>query len=290
LHSTVALSKLRFRSSPFKSSMSRPRLILIDGSSYLYRAFHALPPLSNPAGEPTGALFGVLNMLRATLKEKPDYAAFVSDAPGPTFRHELYADYKANRPPMPDDLRAQVEPMLRVVEGLGFPILRVPGVEADDVIGTLARQAAAEGIDVVISTGDKDFAQLVDGNIALVNTYGELFHAASDEDLPVFYGPGEAVAEVARKYAGYNELLAVTGMKVTQLVLTPRGAWQIETDRGMVIEVGREDMEARLQKFASAYQQTLSKLGVAIAYADLRYPNGFAVRRPVRTTGKTGAA
>src|SRR5690606_18875642 len=140
LHSTVALSKLRFRSSPFKSSMSRPRLILIDGSSYLYRAFHALPPLSNPAGEPTGALFGVLNMLRATLKEKPDYAAFVSDAPGPTFRHELYADYKANRPPMPDDLRAQVEPMLRVVEGLGFPILRVPGVEADDVIGTLARQ------------------------------------------------------------------------------------------------------------------------------------------------------
>lgn len=128
------------------------------------------------------------------------------------------------------------------------------------------------------------------GNIALVNTYGELFHAASDEDLPVFYGPGEAVAEVARKYAGYNELLAVTGMKVTQLVLTPRGAWQIETDRGMVIEVGREDMEARLQKFASAYQQTLSKLGVAIAYADLRYPNGFAVRRPVRTTGKMGAA
>lgn len=170
MHSIVALSKLRFRSSRFKSFMSRPRLVLIDGSSYLYRAFHALPPLTNSAGEPTGALFGVLNMLRATLKEKPDYAAFVSDAPGPTFRHELYADYKANRPPMPDDLRAQVEPMLSVVEGLGFPILRVAGVEADDVIGTLARQAAAAGIEVVISTGDKDFAQLVDGHVALVNT------------------------------------------------------------------------------------------------------------------------
>lgn len=128
------------------------------------------------------------------------------------------------------------------------------------------------------------------GNIALVNTYGELFHAASEEDLPVFYGPGEAVAEVAQHYAKYSELLGATGMKVSQLVLTPRGAWQIETDSGMVIELGREDMEERLNKFASVYQQTLSKLGVAIAYTDLRYPNGFAVRRPVRTTGKTGAA
>lgn len=128
------------------------------------------------------------------------------------------------------------------------------------------------------------------GNIALVNTYGELFHAASDEVLPVFYGPGEAVAEVAKRYARYSELLAETGMKISQLVLTPRGAWQIETDHGMVIELGREDMEVRLQKFARVYQQTLSKLGVSIAYADLRYPNGFAVRRPVRATGKTGAA
>ena len=100
------------------------RLVLIDGSSYLYRAFHALPPLSNAAGEPTGALFGVVNMLRAVLKEKPDYAAFVVDAPGPTFREALYPDYKANRPPMPDELRAQVEPMLRIVQALGLPIVR----------------------------------------------------------------------------------------------------------------------------------------------------------------------
>ncbi|MER3547217.1 MAG: DNA polymerase I, partial [Rhodanobacteraceae bacterium] len=145
-------------------------LVLIDGSSYLYRAFHALPPLTNPAGEPTGALFGVVNMLRATLNAKPDYAAFVQDAPGPTFRDALYAEYKANRAPMPDDLRAQVEPMLKIVRALGLPILRVQGVEADDVIGTLARRAAAEGIDVTISTGDKDFAQLVGPHITLVNT------------------------------------------------------------------------------------------------------------------------
>ncbi|WP_313457840.1 DNA polymerase I [Stenotrophomonas sp.] len=146
------------------------RLVLIDGSSYLYRAFHALPPLSNAAGEPTGALFGVVNMLRATLKERPEYVAFVVDAPGKTFRDELYADYKANRPPMPDDLRPQVEPMCRIVEALGLTILRVPGVEADDVIGTLALQGQQQGLQVTISTGDKDFAQLVRPGIELVNT------------------------------------------------------------------------------------------------------------------------
>lgn len=146
------------------------RLVLIDGSSYLFRAFHALPPLTNAQGEPTGALFGVVNMLRATLKDKPDYVAFVLDASGPTFRDDLYADYKANRPPMPEDLRAQVEPMIRIVEALGFPLLRVDGVEADDVIGTLALQGAAQGMDVTISTSDKDFAQLVRPGVALVNT------------------------------------------------------------------------------------------------------------------------
>ncbi|PWK86679.1 DNA polymerase I [Fulvimonas soli] len=146
------------------------KLILIDGSSYLYRAFHALPPLSNAQGEPTGALFGVVNMLRATLKANPDYLAFVADAPGPNFRNELYAQYKANRPPMPEELRAQVEPMLAIVEAQGFPILRIPGVEADDVIGTLAEQAHAQGIEVEISTGDKDLAQLVRPGVTLVNT------------------------------------------------------------------------------------------------------------------------
>ncbi|MCE4285521.1 DNA polymerase I [Xanthomonas hortorum pv. vitians] len=146
------------------------KLVLIDGSSYLYRAFHALPPLTNAQGEPTGALFGVVNMLRATLKERPAYVAFVVDAPGKTFRDDLYADYKANRPSMPDDLRAQVQPMCDIVHALGIDILRIDGVEADDVIGTLALQAAADGLSVTISTGDKDFAQLVRPGIELVNT------------------------------------------------------------------------------------------------------------------------
>jgi len=150
--------------------MSRPTLTLIDGSGYLYRAFHALPPLSNRLGEPTGALFGVFNMLRVTLKEKPEYVAFVADAPGPTFRDALYEQYKAHRPSMPDDLVTQIEPMLALVGALGVPILRVPGVEADDVIGTLAKQAAAAGMDVIVSTGDKDLAQLVDARVRLVNT------------------------------------------------------------------------------------------------------------------------
>ncbi len=146
------------------------RLVLIDGSSYLYRAFHALPPLTNAQGEPTGALFGVVNMLRATLKERPEYVAFVVDAPGKTFRDALYADYKANRPPMPDELRAQVQPMCDIVHALGIDILRIDGVEADDVIGTLALQGAGDGLDVTISTGDKDFAQLVRPGVQLVNT------------------------------------------------------------------------------------------------------------------------
>lgn len=147
-----------------------PTLTLIDGSSYLYRAFHALPPLTNTYGEPTGALFGIVNMLRTTMKAGSDYVAFVCDAPGRTFRDDLYPEYKANRPAMPDDLRAQVDPMMKIVGALGFPILCVPGVEADDVIGTLARQAADQGIDTIISTGDKDFAQLVGAHIVLINT------------------------------------------------------------------------------------------------------------------------
>ncbi|CAN7518095.1 DNA polymerase I [Pseudoxanthomonas sp. LjRoot143] len=150
------------------------RLVLIDGYNYLYRAYHAIKAqgreLTAPDGFPTGALFGVANMLRAYLKERPDYAAFVVDAPGKTFRDELYPEYKANRPPMPDDLRMQVEPLLEIVAALGFPILRVPGVEADDVIGTLALQGAAQGIEVTVSSGDKDMAQLVRPHVVLVNT------------------------------------------------------------------------------------------------------------------------
>jgi len=119
------------------------------------------------------------------------------------------------------------------------------------------------------------------GNIALVNTYGELFHAASDSDLPVFFGPGDGVREVAEHYGKYSQLIAATGMKVSELALTPRRAWQIKTDKDLVIELGREEMDARLEKFARVYQSTLAGLVGNVKYADLRYPNGFAVRRPM---------
>lgn len=135
------------------------------------------------------------------------------------------------------------------------------------------------------------------GNIALVNSYGELFHAASDSELPVFFGPGNGVRDVAERYGSFSALLQPTGMKIMQLALSPRRAWEIGTDSGMVIEVGREQMEARLKKFAGVYAKTLGSLNVNVAYADLRYPNGFAVRKPVKSakpaapaTNKTGAA
>jgi DNA polymerase-1 len=148
-----------------------PDLVLVDGSSYVYRAFHALPPLTNSRGEPTGAVYGVLNMLLKFVKDyQPRCIAVVFDASGRTFRDDLFAEYKAHRQPMPNDLRSQIEPLLAIIRAQGLPILRIEGVEADDVIGTLACRAAKAGKSVLISTSDKDMAQLVDGSITLVNT------------------------------------------------------------------------------------------------------------------------
>ncbi len=146
-------------------------LVLVDGSSYLYRAFHALPPLTTSKGQPTGAIKGVLNMLIRLRKDyEPEHMAVVFDAKGKTFRDDLYADYKANRPPMPDDLRAQIEPLHNAIRLMGLPLLIIDGVEADDVIGTLCRQAGEQGIDTIVSTGDKDMAQLVNDHVTLINT------------------------------------------------------------------------------------------------------------------------
>ncbi|WP_233956915.1 DNA polymerase I [Pectobacterium versatile] len=146
-------------------------LILVDGSSYLYRAYHAFPPLTNSAGEATGAMYGVLNMLRSLLLQyHPSHVAVVFDAKGKTFRDELFENYKAHRPPMPDDLREQIEPLHKMVKAMGLPLLAVSGVEADDVIGTLAVQAEKVGKSVLISTGDKDMAQLVTPSVTLINT------------------------------------------------------------------------------------------------------------------------
>lgn len=150
--------------------MPKP-LVLVDGSSYFFRAFHALPPLTNSKGQPTGAIYGVANMIKKLLKEQdPEHFAVIFDAKGKTFRDEWYPDYKANRPPMPEELRSQFNPLLDVLKAMGLPIMIIDGVEADDVIGTLASQATAQGLSVLISTGDKDMAQLVNDKVSLINT------------------------------------------------------------------------------------------------------------------------
>lgn len=153
------------------TSQKKKPFILVDGSSYLYRAFHALPPLTSSQGQPTGAVYGVANMLRKLVTEyQPDKMAVVFDAKGKTFRHEMFEEYKATRPPMPDDLVCQIKPLHELVRAMGFPMIIEPGVEADDVIGVLAMQAQAQGLPVLISTGDKDMAQLVSDHVTLINT------------------------------------------------------------------------------------------------------------------------
>ena len=149
----------------------KPPLVLVDGSSYLFRAFHALPPLTNSKGQPTGAVYGVINMLNKLVAEyNPKHIAVVFDAKGKTFRNDMYKEYKANRPPMPDELSSQIGPLYEIVEALGYPVVIVPGVEADDVIGTYARQATEQKVETLISTGDKDLAQLVNPHVTLINT------------------------------------------------------------------------------------------------------------------------
>jgi DNA polymerase-1 len=153
------------------SSSASPTLVLIDGSSFLFRAFHAVPPLTNAQGQPTNAIYGVSNMLRKLIQDyNTPYFCVVFDAPGKTFRHELYDQYKAHRPPMPDDLRVQIQPLHDLIRTLGLPLIIEHGVEADDVLGSLAQSAAAQGFQVIISTGDKDMAQLVNPQILLENT------------------------------------------------------------------------------------------------------------------------
>ena len=157
------------------NNVSPKKLLLVDGSSYLYRAFHAMPDLravpGDPTSSPTGAIRGMINMLQSLRKEVPaEFAACVFDAKGPTFRDDLYPQYKANRAPMPDDLRSQIAPIHELVRLLGWTVLDVPGVEADDVIGTLSVTAASQGIEVIVSSGDKDLSQLVNEHITIIDT------------------------------------------------------------------------------------------------------------------------
>ncbi|ARK92166.1 DNA polymerase I [Burkholderia pseudomallei] len=180
---------------PEERNLEGKTLLLVDGSSYLYRAYHAMPDLRGPGGEPTGALYGIVNMLRRMRKDvSAEYSACVFDAKGKTFRDDLYADYKAHRPPMPPDLALQIEPIHTAVRALGWPLLMIEGVEADDVIGTLAKQAEQHGMNVIVSTGDKDLAQLVTDRVTLINT---MTNEALDRDgvLAKFGVPPERIVD-----------------------------------------------------------------------------------------------
>lgn len=177
------------------NKISHPQLILIDGSSYLYRAFHALPPLTNSKGEPTGAIFGVVSMLRKLLTEyNPSYIAITFDVRGKTFRHEAYAEYKAQRPPMPDDLQVQVQPLHEIITAMGLPIIAIEGVEADDIIGTLTKQAQQDGLEVLIISGDKDLAQLVNERVTIIDTMNNSYLDVSGVEKK-FGIPPEKVAD-----------------------------------------------------------------------------------------------
>ena len=186
-------------------------VVLVDGSSYLFRAYHALPPLTNKKGQPTGAIKGVINMLRSLRKDYTNANIIVIfDAKGPTFRHAMYDQYKAHRPPMPNDLRQQIEPIHAIIKAMGLPLLVVPGVEADDVIGTLAQQATEQGVDTLISTGDKDMAQLVSDHVKLVNTMTNTY---MDRD--------GVVAKFGITAEQIVDYLAITGDKVDNIPGVP---------------------------------------------------------------------
>ena len=235
--------------------MSQAPLVLVDGSSYLYRAFHALPPLTTSTGMPTGAVKGVLNMLLSLRKQYPDSPfAVVFDAKGPTFRDELFEHYKSHRPPMPDDLRVQVEPLHACVRALGLPLLCVEGVEADDVIGTLARRCAAAGRDVVISTGDKDMAQLVCPHVRLVNTMtGSLYDV---EGVKAKFGVGPELI---------IDFLALMGDKVDNIPGVPGVGEKTALALLNGIAGGLDGLYANLDKVAELSIRGAKTLGAKLA-------------------------
>ncbi|WP_407331872.1 DNA polymerase I [Enterovibrio sp. 27052020O] len=214
-------------------------LILVDGSSYLYRAYHASPNLTNANGEPTGAIYGVVNMLRSLVKQYPtSNVAVIFDAKGKTFRDDMYAEYKAHRPPMPDDLRGQIAPLHEIIEAMGFPMLVIEGVEADDVIGTLAVQGSKAGMPILISTGDKDMAQLVDENVTLINTMTNVIMTPQGVHDKYGFGPEYII-----------DYLALMGDKVDNIPGVP-GVGD-KTATALIAGIGGlEELYANLDKIA----------------------------------------
>ncbi|MCE0491945.1 DNA polymerase I [Pantoea sp. Mb-10] len=250
-------------------------LILVDGSSYLYRAYHAFPPLTNSGGEPTGAMYGVLNMLKSLLVQyQPTHVAVVFDAKGKTFRDALFENYKSHRPPMPDDLRAQIEPLHEMVKAMGLPLLAVSGVEADDVIGTLALEAEKQGRAVLISTGDKDMAQLVTPNITLINTMNNTVLGPEEVEEKFGVPPSLIIDFLAMMGDSSDNIPGVPGVgeKTAQALLQGLGSMQsIYDNLDKVADLtfrGAKSMAAKLEQNRDvaflSYQLATIKTDVAL--------------------------
>ena len=252
-------------------------LCLVDGSAYLYRAFHAMPNLTNAAGQATGAIYGITNMLRRLLHEyTPQYAAVVFDAKGKTFRDDLYAEYKANRPPMPDELRTQVELIHQIVKAMGFPLLVESGVEADDVIGTLAVQAQAAGLHTLVFTGDKDMAQLVNPHVSLIDTMKDTFLDEAGVEEKFGVAPGQIIdylalmGDTSDNVPGVPKVGPKTAVKWLQAYQSLQGV--IDNADKIKGKVG-DNLRAALDQLALSQQLVTIKCDVALEYKaqELKY-------------------
>lgn len=243
-------------------------LVLVDGSSYLYRAYHAMPPLTNSHGESTGTIYGVINMLRKLLRDyQPEHMAVVFDAKGKTFRNDLYSDYKATRPPMPDDLREQIAPIHDIVKAMGLPLLVIDNVEADDVIGTLARQATEAGIETIISTSDKDMTQLVSEHVTLVNTMTSTITDISGVEAKFGLKPNQIIDYLALMGDKVDNIPGVesVGPKTATKLLQQYGSLQGVMDHADEVK-GKlgEKLRAALAELPLSYELATIKLDVAL--------------------------
>lgn len=248
-----------------------PLLVLVDGSSYLYRAFHGLPPLTNRKGVPTGAVYGVVRMVRKLIEEEqPDKVAVIFDAKGKTFRHQLYKDYKANRPPMPDDLQVQVEPLHELIRALGIPLLSIADVEADDVIGTLAQSGVVMNHRVLISTGDKDMAQLVNEHVTLINTMSNLRMGVEGVQEKFGVTPNQIIDYLALMGDKVDNIPGVPGAgpKTAVKWLQQFGTMQGVIDHAEEVKgkVG-EKLRAALNDLPMSYELATIKCDVALDFA-----------------------
>ncbi|MDD1795669.1 DNA polymerase I [Enterovibrio sp. ZSDZ42] len=251
-------------------------LILVDGSSYLYRAYHASPNLTSPKGEPTGAIYGVVNMLRSLVKQYPtSNVTVIFDAKGKTFRDDMYAEYKAHRPPMPDDLRGQIAPLHAIIEAMGFPMMVIEGVEADDVIGTLATQGSKAGMPILISTGDKDMAQLVDEHVTLINTMTNVIMTPQGVHDKYGFGPEYIIDYLALMGDKVDNIPGVPGVgdkTATALIAGIGGLEELYANLDKIAALGFRGSKTMAKKLEDNKEEALLSYQLATIKLDCELP------------------